>query len=257
MPGFYRLRSVSIPCLLLCLCAVSLWAPRAQAVSWGPNENTSAENRIATFSGEARNSKGQLIYREENTMVIEKHLVKTIDSKYFSDDGKQIGEMVSDLTKNPYLPDYTYKNFRNQVENGLTLDMDKGEVFLFRKRTGENEFSREKLKYSKDMVGGMGILFFIMDHVAELSTNEKLPVQLLVPAKLDQYDYRIYSPPSREQEIGKLSLKLDVSNWFLRLFSSDIKIVYDRTLQKITSYRGTTWVTDENGKSQNVEVKYP
>jgi hypothetical protein len=70
---------------------------------------------------------------------------------------------------------------------------------------------------------------------------------------MDQFDIRILK---NKIEDGLLQIRIELDNWFLRLFTPRVKAEYDLDTRRLISYQGFSLIADESGKNVPVTVFY-
>jgi hypothetical protein len=70
---------------------------------------------------------------------------------------------------------------------------------------------------------------------------------------MDQFNVRIYN---ENFENGRMRVRIDMDNWFLRLFAPHVEAVYDINSRKLLSYQGVSVVANASGKTVPVTISY-
>jgi hypothetical protein len=80
-----------------------------------------------------------------------------------------------------------------------------------------------------------------------------ISAKLVLPAHMDQFDIRI---SKSKIENGRLKIRIELDNWFLRLFTPRVEAEYDLDKRRLISYQGVSMVADESGENVPVTVVY-
>ena len=70
---------------------------------------------------------------------------------------------------------------------------------------------------------------------------------------MDQFNLRIRK---YKLEDDRIRLRIELDNWFLRLFVPHIEAEYDMSTRQLLSYQGVSVVADESGKTVPVTISY-
>jgi hypothetical protein len=214
--------------------------------------------------GLAATEDGKPAYVEEHTLIYgADHRLARVETVYRrpGPDGKEIARLDSDFSKyaGGYLPAYHFVDLRTQRENGLnwltpipaTPDGE-GLIEMFRKKAADDSIKKETMKVKAGMVTGEGIFFYILDRLQEISSSDGAKVRILLPARLDDVGLRI-----RLKEKAKAgTIKIDIDNWFLRIFVPSIEVDYDPVEKRILEYRGVSVINSDEDKVQEVKVHF-
>jgi len=76
----------------------------------------------------------------------------------------------------------------------------------------------------------------------------------LIPGKLDFYDFDM--TPHEAEDGGTANFKIEINNWFLRIFAPHLLVKYDRLSKRIVWYQGLSNLRTDEGDNQNVTIDY-
>jgi hypothetical protein len=271
------------------LSVASAWAADSGTIATSPSPApttapTSASAPATPSSyvrliGTATNEDGKLVYVEEHLLTYDPdhHLAKTTTVfRRPGPDGKEIARLESDFSKYTagFLPSYHLVDLRNQKESGLdwvtpipaTSDSE-GVIEMFRKKAGDDAMKKETMKVKAGTVTEEGIFFYIIDRIQEITTPDGAKVRMLLPARLDDVGLRIRlkEQPKSDTKDAKdnapkisqvQTLKIDIDNWFLRIFVPSIEVDFDPATRQILEYRGISDINTDDDKSQQVKVRF-
>ena len=204
-----------------------------------------------SFVGRAVDSDGNLEYVEYHTVKYTNGKVGESQTIYYDANDNKIGELISEYSFGPQFGSYDFRDIRAQYEDGAKVAPDK--IRLFRKEDLEDDIEEAHLPKEQDQIVGQGFHQFIVHNLKKIAQGEDFHVRLVLPAQLDQYDFVI-----RKREIvgDTLSIRLEIDNWFLRLFAPHIDVEYDMKTRHLLRYEGISNLEDTSGKHQKVTITY-
>jgi hypothetical protein len=203
------------------------------------------------FVGKAVNSEGTLEYVEFHTVVHRNGRISESQTIYYDANNKKIGELISEYSFGPQFGSYDFKDIRAQYQDGAKVTPDR--IWLFRKRSPEEDIEEKYLPKEADQIVGQGFHQFIVHNLEQIAQGEILQVRLILPSRLDQYDFRIRK---RKIEGDTLYIRLEIDNWFLRLFAPHVDVEYDLRTRHLLRYEGISNLEDTSGKHKEVTVTY-
>lgn len=218
----------------------------------------------ATLKGEARFQKGGgFAYSEIHSFTFKDNHLGSISTEYRGavtiadvrtpdeDSGVLIAKMNHEFRAPGYLPDYSYEDVRNKVENRLTVDREAGKVTLYRKADGKEK--TETLKLQEGMATGQGVFFWVVSNLDEILKGQKVYTKFVVPALLDQFSFHAQLVKT---DAEKHTIRVALDNWFFNMFASKLEFDIDAKTKALLEYRGTSNVADAEGKYRDVVIKY-
>ena len=210
-----------------------------------------AEANGEIFVGKALNSKGTLEYVEYHTVTYTNGKVSESQTIYYDANNNKIGELVSEYSFGPQFGSYDFRDIRAQYEDGANVADDR--VRLFRKQSPEDDVEAEYLKRKTDQIVGQGFHHFVANNLEAIAQGEVLHVRLLMPSRLDQFKFRIRK---RKIKGNTLYIRLEIDNWFLRMFAPHVDAEYDLKTRRLLRYEGISNLADTSGKHRKVTITY-
>jgi len=206
-------------------------------------------SRAQTFSGKATNKNGDIEYIEKHEIIYSGLRAVNSRTTYYSPDNQVIGNLVSEYDPEPGLSGYTFSDFRNGYEDGARLLSDR--ICLFR----TEDLKREESCLSRDQkqIVGQGFHHFILNNLEPIVQGNVFHVKLVLPSRLDEFAFRI---KKMEEEGSHVFIRLEIDNWFLRLITPHVDVVYDREHSRLVSYRGVSNIANESGEYAPVRIEY-
>ena len=201
--------------------------------------------------GKAVNENGDLVYLEEHIVRYENDQITALNTIYYDADLKKIGEQASDFSHGPQFGSYDFKDLRLQYHDGARVLSD--QILIYCKETPQADTQKKYLQRESDQIVGQGFHQFILTHLDALMQGDVFSAKLVLPAQMDQFDIRIYKS---KIEDGRLRIRIELDNWFLRLFTPHVEAEYDLDTRRLMSYRGVSMIADASGKTVPVTVSY-
>lgn len=211
-----------------------------------------AAEKTLEFSGEARSPEGRLLYQEQHRWVFRDQRLITAETDYLGPDARTIARMESDYSNHRYLPDYRFRDFRFEREDGARIEGDTVTVFG-RSEAGE-ELQRARLSLHEDMIGGQGLHFFIRDNLDALLAGETMAVRFVIPLQQNYYTFRIERTDAGSENTA--TFRIGIDNWFLGLFAPELEARYDIATGRLLHYRGPSNLLADDRDMQNVVIDY-
>lgn len=210
-----------------------------------------AEAHGETFVGKAVNSKGALEYVEYHTVTHKNGKVSESQTIYYDANNNKIGELISEYSFGPQFGSYDFRDIRAQHQDGAKVSQDR--IWLFRKKRPEDKIDEKYLSKEADQIVGQGFHQFIVHNLERIAQGEVFHIQLVLPSRLDQYEFRI-----RKRKINgdTLYIRLEIDNWLLRMFAPHVDAEYDLKTRHLLRYEGISNLEDASGKHKKVTITY-
>lgn len=208
---------------------------------------------LTVFDGTALDEEGRLVYTERHEVVREDDEIVHSRTEYRAPDGSLIATLVSDYSRDPFVPEYVFHDLRSGKTEGLRCDGDA--VIVYHRDAAGKEIEEKRLDRREDMVGGQGFNNWVVERLDELSTSEPLTFRLVIPHRLGDAKLRVKAIDGSETE-PVLTLKGEIDNWFLRLVAPSIEISYDQESGRLVRYEGNSNLVSSDGDSMWVQISY-
>jgi len=210
-----------------------------------------AEAQGETFVGKAVNSKGTLEYVEYHTVTHTNGNVSGSQTIYYDANNTKIGELISEYSFGPQFGSYDFRDIRAQHQDGAKVALDR--IRLYRKQSREADIEETYLEKEEDQIVGQGFHQFIVHNLERIAQGEVFQIQLVLPSRLDQYEFRI-----RKRKINgdTLYIRLEIDNWLLRMFAPHVDAEYDLKTRHLLRYEGISNLEDASGKHEKVTITY-
>lgn len=203
------------------------------------------------FVGKAVNSEGTLEYAEYHTVTHSNGKVSESQTMYYDANNNKIGELISEYSFGPQFGSYNFRDIRAQYQDGARVTGSR--IWLFRKKNPEADLEDTYIVKEDNQIVGQGFHQFIIHNLEQIAQGEIFQVRLVLPSRLDQYDFRIRK---RKIEGDILFIRLEVENWLLRLFAPNIDVDYDLKKRQLIRYEGISNLEDPSGKHKKVTITY-
>lgn len=201
------------------------------------------------FTGRASDEQGNLSYVERHRITYRDGRVIRSETTYFDADNRQIGDLLSEYQWPPQHCTYSFRDSRASYEDGVKVEGDR--LVLHRQKTSERE-SAQIPKHS-DQIVGQGFHHFLVLNLDAIAKGEVFHVKLVMPSRLDQFSFRIRKL-TMEGDI--LYIRLEIDNWFLRLFAPHVDCEYDLRTRRLLRYVGVSNLEDPSGAHRKVNIIY-
>ncbi len=208
------------------------------------------EDRVERFEGVARSKAGAFVYKESHEVEYRGARPQRSVTRYFDGAGKKIAELVSDYRKDPYAPDYQFRDARGTTTEAAELTLDG-----IRLRYGsETKLLGRKEQGAKPMVLGQGLHQLVQARVEALAQGEKLVVRFAIPSRLDSYLFRIERLAASDARVVRLQIRID--NRLLSLIAPTLEVDYEPGTRRLLAYRGVSNLSGPDGKPMQVTIRY-
>ncbi len=205
------------------------------------------------LKGEATSLDGAVkIYTERHVITLdEKGLNKKIETKYFNPKGEIFAEMTSDFARNAAIPNVKFHDFRFQKTEELNLDSEQKSI-VFKTLIVNKESIEKIIKINPNMAAGQGFDNFVKINFEKLQTSS-VPLSFGVLSEMDFFSFKAYK---KKETNHVIQFGIELSSFFLRIFSSELVLEYDAETKQILSYRGLSNILTSENKTQDVLIKY-
>jgi len=201
--------------------------------------------------GKAINLNGELEFLEEHVIEYEGDRIASIKTVFYDSDYNKIGEQVSDFAHGPQLGSYDFTDERLRYHDGARVLST--QILIYCKETAGKGIKEKYLQRDSSQIVGQGFHHFIVANLDSLARGDVISAKLVLPAHLDQFDIRI----GKHQMAGnRIQVRIELDNWFLRLFTPHVEAEYDLNTRRLLSYRGLSMIADESGKTVEVAIAY-
>lgn len=208
-------------------------------------------SRAEILLGTARNGKGDVVYLERHEIRKDASgFNQFIRVEYTTPEGRVFASMTSDFSKNKTLPETVFEDKRFNLKSILRLSDSSVE---FEEIKDGKSVAKTSAPVSELMVAGQGFDNFLRGHLEKITTA---PVQFRfgVLGKGAFYSLTGYKRPAKSADEVEFGIK--ASNWLVRLFADEIRVVYDAGSMRLKSFAGRSNIPDDSGEAQNVTISY-
>ena len=203
------------------------------------------------FVGKALNEKGESEYTERHEVIYKEGKVIRSKTTYLDPSNRIIGDLVTEYMPDPRLCSYDFRDMRAKYADGVRVEGQR--MRLFRKQNPPDEVELAYLPLTKDQIVGQGFHHFIVLNLEAIASGKVFHVKLVMPSRLKQYKFRIRKLDLDE---GILSIRLEIDNWFLRLFAPHVDAEYDLKKRHLLRYDGISNLSDASGAYKKVVITY-
>jgi hypothetical protein len=213
--------------------------------------SVSALADVEMIHGKAVNADGELLFLEEHTIKYQDNRIASIKTVYYDTNSKKIGQTLTDFSHGAQVGSYEFKDERMQYYDGAKIMAD--QILIYSKETPEADTQKKYLDREPSQIVGQGFHSFILANLDALARGDVIAAKLVLPAQMDQFDIRIRKS---QFEDGRLTIQIELDNWFLRLFAPRIEAEYNLEARRLLKYKGVSMIADASGKNVPVNVSY-
>jgi hypothetical protein len=211
----------------------------------------SSHARVENFVGRAVNTNGELEFIEEHSVRYINGQIASLETTYFDPDYKKIGEIRSNFSAGSRFGSYEFKDERLAYVDGAKVFAD--QIMVYSQKTPQGRVKKKHLKRDSDQILGQGFHPFIQENFEALLQGKVFGAKLVLPSQMDQFRVRICPV---KVENGRLTLRIDLDSWFLRLFAPAIEAEYEIGTRRLVAYRGVSAISNTSGKNVSVTISY-
>ncbi len=206
----------------------------------------------AIMKGEAYDKKNQLVYFESHTMNrLPSGEITDIKTDYFNPSRKLIATVSSNFSKDPFIPDTIFQDFRFNEKQELIYNKETNLITMTITDLKNNKSSSSTLKRTENMVSGQGFHNYLLKHF----DDEKAEIKFIVLPKKDYFSFYFEKEKSKTPGIRRFALK--ISTWVLRALVKEIVVEYRESDKSLVLFDGLTNIEDDNRESQVLRIQYP
>jgi hypothetical protein len=229
---------------------------------WLSAAGSPAQPPVKPYVGEAYDlAQGRHVYTEEHSerILAGKHV--GTHSLFKNPQGLTMAERDLDFSRSLLKPDYTFKDLRNGYEEGARVGQD-GKVRVYFRDSLKAPFQEKHLHVPEPCVINDGLNRFLKANWKSLEAGRRIPLNLVVPARLDFYRFVAYVDPGRvisRKEAGGRTAKavvIEPESRFLRMVLPPLVAYYDLANLRMVRYQGLVNLNDARGKSLRVRIDY-
>ena len=213
--------------------------------------STSAFAEIEKFHGKAVNSDGDLVFFEEHTIRYVNDQIATMNTVYYDAHLNKIGELTSDFSHGPQMGSYDFKDLRASYRDGAKVTAE--QILIYCKEEPEADTQKKVLQRESGQIVGQGFHHFIQANLDVLAKGKIISAKLVLPAQMDQFKVRILK---KSLDRDRLQVRIEMDNWFLRLFAPHVEAEYDINTRQLLAYKGVSAISNSSGKTIPVTISY-
>ena len=190
-------------------------------------------------------------YIEEHSVKYEQNRIATLKTTYYDADYNKIGEINSDFSPGARFGSYDFTDERLQYRDGAKVQSD--QIMVYSQKATEDRIKTKYLQRNSDQILGQGFHPFILENFEALLKGEAYTAKLVLPSQMSEFDVRI---GKEKVENGRLQVRIEMDNWFLRLFAPHIEADYDIETRRLIAYRGVSAISNASGENVPVTIFY-
>lgn len=206
------------------------------------------------MKGEAFDKNNKLVYMI--THYLKRFPTGEITEKkttYHNVAGKLIAETKSNFSKDPFIPDTIFIDYRFNEKQELSYNKDSRMISIKITDMNSGKTKTNDFKRADNMVSAQGLHNYILKNFNEKNAD----IKFIVLSKLDYYSFYFEQGPP--QAPGQKRFILRIANWVLRTLAKEIVVDYREKDHALLSYEGLTNIDSDEHDSQILKIKmtYP
>lgn len=205
--------------------------------------------QVIQFSGKAytNKKKDKLAYIEKHTVAYKQGIIQESLTKYFNAKETQIAFLNCNYTKNTFVPECIFEDFRSgqkeiTTHNGKIMQIEYSEEF-------KAEVERSSIDLNKNSSASQGLLQYII-HLNKKDKDSAV-TNFIFPSRAMDIELKI----KFQKENKKTIVDIDVNNFLLKMFTTKITMTLDSN-NKLIKYFGNSNIATASGEKQNVYIEY-
>jgi hypothetical protein len=219
-----------------------------------------------SFMGQAYDLKSNELLYTEYHHYISPTLHKV---EYREPNGDIFATKTLNYEKSFFSPDVVFTNNRNG--EFISAKKENKQVILEYQENINSSRKKYKISDNNTLVIDAGFDPFITSNWQSLISGESIVVNYLIPSQGDYYELNLEKTRCDNSE--NYCFSISASSFFIRMFSSELKLTYSRYNQKkstnnliknsheksnyrLTSFTGRTNISDREGNYQDAHIRY-
>ena len=200
-------------------------------------------------------TKGILLYTEIRMQMDRNGIPGEWNFEYRDQNGILIVTRNVNFTANALRPSFELKDLRNGYLEGAEV-VPNG-IRVYSGGSADDPFREKTLQVPEPAIVDAGFNYYIAQHFNRLIQGEKLTFNFVAPSQLDYFGFRMYMDKQMQYKgRSAVLIKMDIDNFFLRLFVDPIKLIYDTQTRSLVMYEGISNIYNEEGKSYKVRMEF-
>ncbi|MBA34686.1 MAG: hypothetical protein CMI14_04545 [Oleispira sp.] len=201
-----------------------------------------------------------------------KNLLYTEHHKYLDEMNHEVrykeanGELFAikriDYQDSLYSPNILQRNNRNGELIDIKIkDKINKKISIRYQENDKEDVKKDQVDFTPKLIIDAGFDQYIKSNWDTLvninNTKKELTIDYLIPSALDHYKLSIKKVNC--EKIDNYCFSISASNFFINLFSSDLKLTYrklDENPPRLTSFQGRSNICDSEGNYQDVTIMY-
>lgn len=212
-----------------------------------------------SFTGKAVDNKtGKVIYLEKHKVEYRDELVQKVTTVYTDPNGKEFARLNSEFKANFHLPNSEFIDKRNGYKEVTELETIGKEVrFQVKTISKTGKEKKRNLEIDDNLVCGQGYHNYIIKNLQNFKVGETRELKFIIPSMRDYFTFDLtYLGPLDSSKPDEVSLRLDITNFILRMFADKILVTYSLKDKKLLKYVGLTNITNEEDEQYDATITY-
>lgn len=211
-------------------------------------------DHVENFVGHARKD-GKELYIEKVQIIRNSSGVTSTKTEFVSPDGTLLAQVTSKASKNRYLPDVDFVDYRDGYAYSVR-HIDATSLELREKESTTQPWkTRPPFPVKPNMILIQSVSDFALDNLSDIRGGKKIKASFLVPSKGTDFGMQIaLNETPRSPAATSVELKMESSNWVFRhtVFPKFL-LTYDVEKKKVIKFIGVSTIMAELG---TIEITY-
>lgn len=215
-----------------------------------------AASWVVRFEGRAYEMGGsRYLFAEEHEERIEGDRWLGGSTTYVAPDGSILARKRFEFSTEPFVPEYRLDLLQEGSFEGVRLPG--GSIEMYRQDRRMRRPQTAQAERSPLAVSNAGLHAFIRAHFGALVAGAELPFELLDPASMASYAFRIHRVGRAAARGGRTVQFEAAPSSLLRFFTTPLRFTYDPQSQRLLRYDGPSDIHEPvSGKTYEVSVFY-
>ncbi|MEK9713336.1 MAG: hypothetical protein VW258_12300 [Thalassolituus sp.] len=245
--------------ITVCLAVVSLLIPSLYTNAETEaklNGNLNSKNQTLTYRGDAFSlESGKLLYTEHHQLFMADGKPVRRITEYQDAELETFAVKENRYSDNPATPDFHLNDTRSGYTESVSKNGENWQVSYSEQNAGGNSQGDKGQLKQPDYTAVIDAGFdeFVRASWDKLLKDKTVKFSFAVPSRLEWIDFRLIPLEITDQVVRvEMRLKSRLLSWLL----APVELTYERSTQRLLTYRGLTNIRDRKGQGTEAEIRY-
>lgn len=197
---------------------------------------------------------GALLYSERHVYNHIDDQPVTATVSYLTPDGDEWAIKKLSFATGAATPFFHRQNFKSGYQEGFENRADGTSGLLFHQKAGDERQCKKPVAVDQSFVVDAGFNQYLQAHLADLDKGDELRFGILVPKACRALEFEAKAVPSSDPLL--VTIHMQPTNFLARLVVPKTQVRYNRESGALVDYRGLSDLTDDQGRTMRVEIKF-